>query len=322
MDTTEHSGHSNGHGHSHGHDHDHAHFDPANTPARRLLAAAGLTLVVFLAELIGGLVSGSLALLADAGHMVTDSAGLLMAVAGLAIAQRGANHRATYGYRRVEVLTALVNGLTVFIIAAVILWGAIRRFGSVEQSEIQTTSMLIIAVIGLLTNVIAAFLLAGAAKESVNVRGAYLHVLVDAAGSVAVIISAIAIAYTGWTAIDSVVSIVIALFIVPRAAILVRDCLHVLLEYTPEGVDTEKIAADLSDLDGVVDVHDLHVWSLNGNDLLASVHLVRCDTLPNGDEHALLDRAQALLHDVHGIEHATVQIERTGHADHEYPAHT
>lgn len=307
---------------SHNHGHDHAHPDPKNTPARRLLAVAGLTLVVFLAELIGGLISGSLALLADAGHMVTDSAGLVMAVAGLAIARRGSDARATYGYRRVEVLTALINGLTVFIIAAFILWGAIRRFGTPEQAEIQTTSMLVIAVIGLVTNIIAAVLLAGAAKESVNVRGAYLHVLVDAAGSVAVIVSAIAISLTGWTAIDSIVSIVIAFFIVPRAAMLVRDCLRIFLEYTPKGIDPEQIEKDLSAIDGVVEVHDLHVWTLNGNDLLASVHLVRCDTLPNGDEHILLDRAQALLHDVHGIEHATVQIERTGHADHEYPAHS
>lgn len=296
------------------------HVDPANTPAHRLLAVAALTLVVFLAELIGGLVSGSLALLADAGHMVTDSAGLLMAVAGLAIARRGADYRATYGYRRVEVLTALINGLTVFIIAAVILWGAIQRFGSPEQHEIQTTSMLVIAVIGLITNVVAAVILASAAKQSVNVRGAYLHVLVDAAGSVAVIVSAIVISFTGWTAVDSVVSIIIALFIVPRAAALVRDCLHVLLEYTPKGVDTEKIIADLKALEGVADVHDLHVWSLNGSDLLASVHVVHADAAES-DGCSLLDRTQALLHDVHGIEHATVQIEQEGHSAHEYEPH-
>lgn len=308
------------HAHGHGHGHDHTHLVSANTPARRLLSVAGLTLIVFLAELIGGLVSGSLALLADAGHMVTDSAGLLMAVAGLAIARRGADYRATYGYRRVEVLTALINGLTVFIIAAAILVGAINRFGSAEQASIKTTSMLVIAVIGLVTNVAAAIILAGAAKQSVNVRGAYLHVLVDAAGSVAVIVTAIVISLTGWTAMDSIVSVVIALFIVPRAATLVRDCLHVLLEYTPRGVDTEKITTDLKALDGVADVHDLHVWSLNGSDLLASVHVVYSEA-GDTDGCTLLDRTQALLHDVHGIEHATVQVERAGHSAHEYTPH-
>ncbi len=291
-------------------------------PTRRLLSVAALTLVVFVAELIGGLVSGSLALLADAGHMVTDSAGLVMAVVAMAVGKRAPDRRATYGYRRAEVITALANGLTVFGIAVFILWGAVARFGSAEQADIQTTQMLVVATIGLITNIVAAVLLAAPSKQSVNVRGAYLHVLVDAAGSVAVIVSALVIATTGWTAVDSVVSIVIALLIVPRAWTLVRECFDVLLERTPHGVDTRAIAEDLRGLLGVADIHDLHVWSLTGSDLLASVHLVLADDVAPGDEHALLDRAQHLLHDAHGIEHATVQIEKAGHSDHEYPAHS
>lgn len=304
-----------------GHGHHSHHHHPTSLPTRRLLSVAALTLAVFLAELVGGLISGSLALLADAGHMVTDSAGLVMAVVAMLIGKRAPDRRTTYGYRRVEVLTALANGLTVFLIAGFILWSAVQRFGSAEQSHIQTTQMLAIAVIGLVTNVVAAIVLAAPSRESVNVRGAYLHVLVDAAGSVAVIVSALIIAATGWTAVDSVVSIIIALVLVPRAWQLIRECLDILLERTPRGIDTAAITADLGALDGVIEVHDLHIWTLSGTDAMASVHLVIAEELSSGSEHTLLDRAQLLLHDAHGIEHATVQIEKAGHSDHEYPAH-
>ena len=317
-------GHSHSHHHSHDHSHSHRghhHPDPSDLTSRRLLSVAALTFVVFLAELIGGLVSGSLALLADAGHMATDSASLVIAVAAMAIGKRGVDRRATYGYRRAEVLTALVNGLTVFVIAAFILWQAISRFNSPEQHDINTGQMLAIAVIGLVTNIIAAVLLANPSKDSVNVRGAYLHVLVDAAGSVAVIISAIVIGATGWTAVDSIVSIAIAVIIIPRAWSLVRECLDVLLERTPKGVNTEAITAELLALPDVVAVHDLHVWSLSGSDLIATVHLVRADGISCDREHQLLDEAQALLHNSHRIEHATVQIEKTEHSGHEYQAH-
>lgn len=303
---------SHDHGHHHGHDHSHV---PANTSTRRLGIVVTLTLVIFFAELIGGLISNSLALLADAGHMLTDAAGLILALIAALVGKRGATTKATYGYRRVEVLTALINGLSIVVIGVVIAWEAIARIGTTP--EINTTQMLVIAVIGLVANLIGMVALAQPAKDSMNVLGAYLHVLIDAAGSVAVIISALVIAATGWAFVDSIVSLLIAVLIIPRAVTLIRGCIEVLMEHTPHNANIEQIRADLLDLEDVVDLHDLHVWSVSGNETLLSVHLV-------ADSHegcSVLDAAQSLLRTKHHIEHATVQIEPAQHSNHEPGAH-
>lgn len=302
------------------HDHSHAHPDPTQLPLQRLLVVASLTLVVFLAELIGGLVSGSLALLADAGHMLTDSAGLIMAFTALLIGKRTANAQATFGYRRAEVLTALINGVSVVAIAVFIAWEAVGRFG--ESAEIQTTMMLVVAIVGLIANVVAMLLLAKPAEESVNIKGAYLHVLIDAASSVAVIISAILISLTGWAVLDAIVSIAIALLIVPRAWGLISDCLNILLERTPRDVDIAAIRTELESLPEVAAIHDLHVWSLSGTEALLTVHLVVGKPIWPCAESSVLDRAQELLREKFGIAHATIQLEPADHADHEFEAHT
>lgn len=314
---SEQSSEHNAHSHDHGHDHDHSHVPSS---PRRLIAATAVTLTVFFAELIGGLVSGSLALLADAGHMLTDAAGLLMALAALFIGRRKANDSATFGHRRAEVFAALANAISVLVIAGFIVWEAVKRFGA--GAEINTQQMLIIATVGLIANLIGMWLLSEPAKGSVNIRGAYLHVLVDAAGSVAVIISALLIAATGWTSVDAVVSLIIAALIVPRSLKLARTCVSILMEHTPDDVDITTIRQALESLDGVVDSHDLHVWSLSGSETLLTVHLVtdgHCHG--NCDETTLLDRAQTMLATQFGIEHSTIQIEHVDHVQHEFETH-
>lgn len=314
--------HSHHHGHDHSHglsfthapDHDHSHVS-ANTSMRRLSIVVALTLTIFLAELIGGIVSNSLALLADAGHMLTDAAGLILALIAALVGKRGATATATYGYRRIEVLTALINGMSIVVIGGVIAWEAIARIG--DAPEINTTQMLVIAIIGLVANLIGMVALAQPAKDSINVRGAYLHVLIDAAGSVAVIISAIVIAATGWTIVDSIVSLLIAALIIPRAVSLVRGCLDILMEHVPKGVDAARIREDLLNLDSVVDLHDLHLWSVSGSEVLLSVHLV----VDSHEGCSILDTAQNLLRTEHHIEHATIQIEPSHHSEHEYDSH-
>lgn len=314
-----HDHHGPGHGHGHSHIHNHAHGDLRRLSLRRMLIVAGITLVVFLAELIGGVISGSLALLADAGHMLTDSAGLVMAFTALLIGQRNANAQATFGYRRAEVLTALINGISVIAIAIFIAWEAIGRFRT--GGDIHATTMIVVAIVGLIANAVAMVLLAKPAESSVNVKGAYLHVLIDAASSVAVIISAVLISITGWTVLDAIVSIVIAVLIVPRAWSLVIDCFNILLERTPRSIDTDTIRAELESLESVRAIHDLHVWSLSGTETLLTVHIVVGRPLKPCADESVLDRAQDLLREKFGIEHTTIQIEPLEHAAHEFKAH-
>lgn len=303
------------HGHGHGHDHDHSHVP--NSP-RRLLAVVALTTTIFLAEAIGGWLTGSLALLADAGHMLTDAAGLIMALVALLIGRRAATDNSTYGLRRAEVLAALVNALTVLGIGVVIAYGAVRRMTG-EEVEIHTTPMIIVAVVGLVANLIGMMLLAAPAKDSVNIRGAYLHVLVDALGSVAVIISGIVIAATGWNAIDAVVSLLLAGLIVPRSVQLLLRCLGILMERTPAGIDAAEIRAALEAIAGVAAVHDLHVWSVSGTEVLLTAHLVADPAADPGCD--LLDAAQDVLRERFGIDHSTIQIEEPAHAGHEADMH-
>ncbi len=304
-DHGDHGGHDHGHGHSHA---------PATVSPKRLIAVTALTLTIFFAELIGGLVSGSLALLADAGHMLTDAAGLLMALAAIFIGRKQASNAATYGYRRAEVFAALLNAISVLAIGVFIVFEAFRRFGS--HTDINTTQMLIIAIIGLIANLIGMWVLADSAKSSVNIRGAYLHILTDAAGSVAVIVSALVISSTGWVAIDAVVSLLIAGLIVPRSIKLAATCVSILMERTPQGVNVQAIEADLLAIDDIDAVHDLHVWSVSGTETLLTAHIVLAEDTPYPDCD-VLDQAQTVLRDKHNIGHSTLQIEPQGHSQHE-----
>lgn len=303
--------HDSGHGHSHDSGRAHSHSAPTDAPLRALLIVLGVTGTVFFAELIGGLITGSVALLADAMHMLSDAAGLIIAVVAILIGRRSATAQATFGYRRVEVLAALVNAVTVLGISAWIVVEAFQRLS--EPVEIMAGPMMIVAVIGLLANIISAWILNRQREHSVNVQGAFLHVLADMLGSVAVLVAGGVIILTGWQYADVIASLVIAALVLPRAWQLMMQALRILLEQVPPGYQPAEVDALLRQVDGVLDVHDLHLWSLDGTSALASVHLV----VPEGrDPAAVLCTAQATLQE-RGIAHATIQVERASHADHE-----
>ncbi|MGO1573810.1 cation diffusion facilitator family transporter, partial [Corynebacterium casei] len=233
--------HTHGHGHSHEDGHDHSYV---NTPLKALAIAATVTGVIFFAELIGGLVSGSLALLSDAMHMLSDAAGLIIALLAAVVGNKAASSKATYGYRRVEVLAALFNAIAVTLVVVFIVVQAVRRLGS--DYEIDTGMMLVVALIGLVANAISAWALSSQQNNSLNVKGAFLHVMADLLGSVAVIIAGLIIRFTGFTFADTIASLLIVAFVLPRALGLLWKTIEVLLERVPRGVDLHEIEKALN----------------------------------------------------------------------------
>jgi cobalt-zinc-cadmium efflux system protein len=280
----------------------------------RLVAAFAIILAFFVVEAIAGFLTNSLALLSDAGHMLTDVIGIGMALAAIQLASRFAEREETsrsshtFGLYRLEILAAFVNALLLFGVAIWVLIEAIRRlFGDPEVLGVQ---MLIVAVLGLIANVIAFLLLREGSKESLNIEGAYLEVLADTVGSVGVIVAAILLETFEWTWVDPAVAALIGLWILPRTWRLGRKAVRVLLQAAPEHIDMDALCADLSSIDGVVDVHDLHVWTLTSEMDAASAHLVTC---AGTDSHSVLDQARARLSDNHDIVHGTSQVEPDTH---------
>lgn len=298
-------------GHGHGHGTGVAHRG-------RLAVVLALSLTVLVVEVVIGLVTGSLALLADALHMVTDTAGLAMALVAIAVAQRPASDRRTYGYHRTEVLAAGVNGLVLFVLSIVILLAAVRRLD--EPPEVDGGLVLAAGFLGLVVNLGGLVLLRSGARENLNVRGAYLEVLGDALGSVAVIVAAVIVLTTGWTRADPVASIAIAAFLLPRAVSLLREVVSVLLESTPAGVDLPTLRSHLRALPGVVDVHDLHVWTLTSGMPVMSAHVVVTDAAM-ADAPRVLAALRACLVDHFDVDHSTFQLESTTHRDSEPHLH-
>jgi cobalt-zinc-cadmium efflux system protein len=271
--------------------------------------AFGVVAVFFVVEAVAGVVTGSLALLSDAGHMLTDVLGLGMALAAISLASRGTSRRGrSFGLYRLEILAALANAVLLFGVAGYVLYEAVKRIG--EPADIPATSVLVVAAAGLVANIIGFLLLRSGAEESVNVRGAYLEVLADLIGSVAVIISSIVIAITGWTWVDPVAGALLGLWILPRTWRLAAEALRVLLQAAPSRVDLAAVEADLAGLPGVVDVHDLHIWTLTSEMDVASAHLM---VTAGQDTHAVLDQARQLLADRYDVTHATLQIEPDDH---------
>lgn len=306
-----------------GHDHSHSHGLPATGTAKhrkRLVAVLLITLAVVLIQVAGALVSGSLALLADAGHMLSDAAGVFIALLAAWIATRPASDQRTYGYQRAEVLAALANALVLIIISVVIFTEAIRRLGS--ALEVQTGVMLFAAVLGAVANLVSLLILRGAQKESLNVRGAYLEVLGDLLGSIAVIVAAIVIMVTGYQAADTIASILIALMILPRAWHLLRDVVDVLLEATPKGVDVRMIREHILAVEGVVSVHDIHIWTITSGVPVFSAHVVVEDTAMGArGTDRVLDKLVTCLGSHFDTEHCTFQLEPASHAEHESHQH-
>lgn len=280
----------------------------------RLIAAFILIAGFFVVEAVAGIWTNSLALLSDAAHMLTDVIGIGMALAAIQLASRfetrtGASRsRHTFGLYRLEILAAFVNALLLFGVALWVLVEAARRL--TDGPEVLGTPMLVVAVLGLLANLVAFWLLREGSKESLNVEGAYLEVLADTVGSVGVIVAAVLLQVFGWTWVDPLIGAAIGLWILPRTWRLGRRSVRVLLQSAPDDVDLDALVADLAGLDGVVDVHDVHVWTLTSEMEAASAHLMIGD---NVDSHAVLDQARHLLADRHGITHGTFQVEPDSH---------
>jgi cobalt-zinc-cadmium efflux system protein len=271
----------------------------------RLRLALVLTLGVLAVEVAGGLVAGSLALLADAAHMFTDVAALTLAWAGLALGERAPTRRHTFGLGRAEVLAAFVNAELLLVASLAILWESWRRFRS--PGPIHTDLMLAVASVGLLVNLIAARLLHAGRRGSLGVRAAYLEVLTDALASLAVIVAAIAMARTGWFGLDAVLSAAIALIILPRGFGILREAAHILLEGAPEDIDIPRLRDAILGVAGVEAIHDVHFWTLTSGQHSASVHIRAVAMSARGE---VLQGVQRVLREEAGVDHATIQIEQ------------
>lgn len=280
----------------------------------RLTIAFAVILTFFVVQVVAAFWTNSLSLLSDAAHMLTDVVGLGMALAAIQLATRfadrpqAARSAHTFGLYRLEILAAFVNSLLLFGVAAWVVIEAIRRLG--DEPEVLGGPMLVVAVLGLFANLVAFALLREGARESVNVEGAYLEVLADTVGSVGVIAAAVLLQVFGWTWIDAVVGAAIGLWILPRTWRLGRRAVRILLQAAPVGFDLDQLAIDLGAIDGVVDVHDLHVWTLTSDMDAVSAHLV---TRGGADSHAVLDGARQCLAETYGVTHATFQVEPADH---------
>jgi cobalt-zinc-cadmium efflux system protein len=310
MGTGEGHGHGSGHGHSHG---VRPGLDPSSRAgarhARRLLWAFIVVGSLLLVEAIAGVITGSLALLSDAGHMLTDVVGLAMALAAIHLASRARQgDDRSFGLYRLEILAALFNAILLIGVAIYVLVEAAIRLGN--PPAIPAGTVLIVATAGLAANLVAFFLLRPGAAESVNVQGAYLEVLADIVGSMAVIMAAILIGITGWGWVDPVAGALLGLWILPRAIGLARQAVRILLQAAPTHIDLDAMRRDLAGIPDVQDVHDLHVWTLTSDMDVATVHLRVGNEV---DTHAVLDRARSLLAERYQVQHATLQVEPDDH---------
>lgn len=270
----------------------------------RLLGALALTTTFMAVEVIGGLWTGSLALLADAAHMLTDAGGLALALIAIRFASRPATPQKTFGYVRMEVLSALTNAIVLLLLTIYIFYEAYERF--LNPPEILGVPMLAVAVVGLVVNLISMKLLSTGSSESLNVKGAYFEVLSDMLGSLGVIVAAGVVTLTGWTLVDPIIGAGIGLFIVPRTWILLRQAVHILMEGTPPDIDVGLLERKLTGISGVTAVHDLHVWTITSGMDAMSCHLVVADMARAG---ATLAAANEAMKNDFGLTHTTIQIE-------------
>ena len=301
-----------GHDH-HQHDHDHAHVHEASeSNLKRVMIALVLTGTFMFVEVVGGILSGSLALLADAGHMLTDTMALALAAAAFHVSKRPPGGSLTYGYQRFQILAAFVNGLSLLFIVGWILYEAVERF--VTPRDILGETMLVVAVAGLVVNIISFAVLHTGDQENLNIRGAALHVAGDLLGSVAAIVAAIVIIYTGWTLIDPILSVAVAMLILRSAWSLVKRSAHVLLEGAPDWLDVsdmqERVVANVP---GVSGIHHVHVWGLTPQQLMLTMHVTLADNVPSQSD--VVRCVKAFVEQEYGIGHSTVEVEIDGCAD-------
>jgi len=281
------------------HDHGASHANE-----KTLAYALALTTTFLIAEIVGGLLTRSLALLSDAAHMMTDAAGLAIALVAIRIARRPADRKRTFGYYRFEILAAAFNAVLLIFVAAYILFEGYKRIAS--PPTIQSTGMLVVAIIGLIVNFISMRLLQGGSDKSLNVKGAYLEVWSDLIGSVGVIAAALTIRFTGWAWVDAVVAVAIGLWVLPRTWVLLKESLNILLEGIPEGVDIDAIEQAVLKIPGVTGVHDLHIWALSSGKISLTTHLTIAS---EGEHQSILNAVSSILASTFNIHHTTVQIE-------------
>jgi len=286
-----------------------------HTETLRLKLALAISCIYFFAELIGGFLTNSLALLSDAGHMLSDIAALTLSLFAFRIAKRPATVSSTYGYHRAEILAALFNGLTLWLIVGVIFAAAYNRF--LDPPAVESRGMMIVASLGLLVNIVAGAILYGSHHHNLNLRGAFLHVVSDALGSVGAIAAGLIMLFTGWYVADPVISILIGLLILHSSWNLVKESFSVLMQAVPKGIRLEDVQQALEEVEGVSAVHDLHVWAVTSDIFTLSAHAV---VENGGDFHQVLNCMEDTLKERFNIEHTTIQLEIESREEKEFKA--
>lgn len=286
-----------------------------HTETRRLQWALAISLVYFFAELIAGFLTNSLALLSDAGHMLSDVGAMTLSLFAFRMARRPATHQSTYGFHRIEILAALFNGLTLWLIVGIIFAAAFNRF--FHPPVVESFGMMVVASIGLLVNIAAAAILHRGHHHNLNLRGAFLHVVSDAIGSVGAIVAGLIMWTTGWYLADPLISIFIGILILFSSWSLVRDSLSVLMQAVPKGIRLEEVRQTIESVEGVSEVHDLHVWAVTSDIFTLSAHAVLAN---GGDSHAVLNGIEETLKERYNIEHTTIQLEIESREEKEFKA--
>lgn len=298
-----------GHNHDHSHDHHgHHHHGPTREGNKKgLTIALIITAGIMLLEFFGGLLTNSLALLSDSGHMLSDASSLALSLVAMWFATRPASPRKTYGFYRFEILAALFNGIALFLIAGFIIFEAYERF--LEPPTVAGGSMMLIALIGLIANLLSAWALMtqGDVKDNVNLRSAYLHVLGDALGSVGAILAGLIIYFFDWYMADPIISVVVALLILKSAWALITHTIHILMEGTPITIDQQEVKKVLEDIDGVINIHDLHIWTITSGLDSLSCHILIGD---DHDSQEILQLAINKIETEFKIKHTTIQVEK------------
>ncbi len=296
---------------THNHTHDHGHSHAPTNYNRAFAIGVALNVVYIAVEATYGILADSLALLADAGHNLSDVLGLLLAWGANYLVQRKPTERHTYGWRKSTILAALTNAIILLVAMGGIAWEAVRRFS--DPSPVAGKTVIIVAAIGVVINTATALLFLSGRKTDLNIRGAFLHMAADAGVSAGVVLAGVVILATGWPWIDPVVSLTITAIILVGTWGLLRDSFNLALDAVPAGIDPEAVKTYLSDLPGVTGVHDLHIWAMSTSETALTVHLVKPDAR---DDDTLIEQASRELHDRFGIEHITIQWERRPELDH------